>query len=585
MGFSSIKQWYRDLPLSGKLNLLIVFSVVIPLVLLVGLYTSLARGLMIDSAIESEERNLNYVLGNLESLYHHADVMSRIIVTDSYLQAVASRQRPWDESVQFDDQFRVRIILDRVVQRQDTVRSVYVRLNDGRVFGSGQIDVSRLVGDADELDRLAPILDSPLQAPVLLPTRPTRYEVGHDVAHSLALVRGFISVETGAVVGQIVISVGERTIRDILVGEGSATVFPSFLIDGSRQVIAASAASSLYESIEQIVSPAPVSDRGTDERMVRYRGGIHVVIEQELPGMQWSLVRLAPLAEILEPTRYVNVIVLLIGLVCLVIAVLLSIPITLSVTHPVRHLMDAMDLAGQGDLEVRVDATSRDEIGKMTEYFNRMVEQISDLMAEVYQEQRDKRRFELMALQAQIRPHFLYNALDGVCALVQMGQNEGAFTMAKALSLFYRGALSGGRNVISLGEELDIVEQYMTIQSLRYAGSFTYEVDVPEHLRGRAALKLSLQPLVENSIYHGFRGTETVGRIVIRAEDHGEAYEITVMDNGQGGIERPESGFGLASVRERVRLYFGPESAVVFDGTPGNTTVRLRLPAPRADHG
>ena len=585
MRFPRIRQRYRDLPLAGKLNMLIAVSVVVPLLLLVSLYTGITRGFTIDAAIDSEVRNLDYIAGSLEALYEHADALSRIVVTDTYLQEVASAPIPVDESTSFDDLFRVRIILDRVVQRQSTVRSAYVSLYDDRVFGSAQIDAVRLRDHDVELSSLREMFSDSSEGPMLIATRPTRFEIGHDTVRSLGLARRFISVESGAVVGTIVLNVGQSSMRDALGGGESGTRFPTFLLDDAGRILAASVATANDARFNDIVRASRAADRGTDARVVLYDDVPHVVIERALPDVSWSLTRLAPLSAIVGPTRYVNLLVLGIGLLCLVIAVTLSIPITSPLTHRVRDLIEAMSLAGQGDLEVRVDVNARDEIGQVSDYFNKMVGQVSGLMSEVYEEQSDKRRFELMALQAQIQPHFLYNALDGVCALAQMGRNQDAYKMAKALSLFYRGALSKGRNVITLGEELDIVEQYLTIQSMRYPGQFTYSIDVPEHLRSRPALKLLLQPLVENSIYHGFRGTDIHGHIAIRAEVSGDEYLIAVEDNGKGGIEHQASGFGLSSVRDRVKLYFGAGADVAFRGDPGNVSVRVRLPSPRNDDG
>jgi two-component system sensor histidine kinase YesM len=585
MPFSRIRQRYRDLPLARKMNVLIAVSVVVPLLLLVTLYTGITRGLTIDGAIESEVRNLDYIAGNLESLYEYTDALTRIVVTDTYLQQVASSPIPDDESTRFDDLFRVRIILDRVVQRQSTVRSAYVSLYDGRVFGSAQIDGARLKEHESELAELRTMFSEANPGPVLLPTRPTRFEIDHDVVQSLGLARRFISVESGAVVGTIVLNVGQDSMRDSLSGGEAGTRFPTLLLDEVGRILAASLPFAADSVFEDVVGPTRLADRGTDARVVLFADVPHVVIDRPLPDASWSLVRLAPLSDIVGPTRYVNLIVLGIGLVCLVIAVTLSIPITSPLTHRVRDLIEAMSLAGQGDLEVRVEVDARDEIGQVSDYFNKMVGQISGLMSEVYEEQSDKRRFELMALQAQIQPHFLYNALDGVCALSQMGRSEDAYTMAKALSLFYRGALSRGRNVITLGEELEIVEQYLTIQSMRYPGRFTYSIDVPEELRTRPTLKLLLQPLVENSIYHGFRGTDIDGHIRIRAKECGGEYLIVVEDNGKGGEEQEASGFGLASVRDRVKLYFGATADVTFCGDPGNVSVSVRLPSPRNDDG
>jgi two-component system sensor histidine kinase YesM len=581
---AGLPQWYRDLPVSGKLNLFIVLAVVVPLLLLVGLYTNLARGLIVDNSIDAEVRNLDLVAGSIESIFLHADALSRIIVADDFLQEVGSESYRRTDSSRFENEYRVRIILDGIIQRRDVVSSGYVRFNDGRVFGSGHIDTEVLLRAEDELNSIRGIFPASLSSPAVLPTRSTPYHVAGETSNSLALVRRFISVDSGAVIGQIVLNIDELTIRDVLRSSNADSRSRSYLVGAGGTILSSSFDDALYSSIEGVGGPAPFPS-GAGGHIATIDGERSLLTFRSWPDIGWSLLRISPLASILRPSRSFTFQILAIGLLCLVLAISLSLPIVHSVTNPVRNLTEAMDLAGQGDLEVRVEEHGNDEIGKMTRYFNKMVGEISDLMAEVYQEQSDKRRFELMALQAQIRPHFLYNALDGVCTLVQMERNEDAYRMGKALSLFYRGALSGGRNVISLREELHIVEHYLTIQSLRYAGQFEYQIDVPEHLLDRRALKLSLQPLVENSIYHGLRGTERTGMISISAHDEGARYVLVVHDNGRGFPDADADGFGLRSVRERVRLYFGQAGRVSVNSVPGDTTVRLHLPVPRGDHG
>ncbi len=579
-----LPRFYRDIPLSGKFNLIIILSVFLSLGLLIGIYVDMSRDVTIRNAIDAGIRNLDLIGDNIEGVFRHAEAFSRIIVTNKDLQKISSESTPPTGASRFTEEYLVRIILDGIIQQRDVVSSVVIRFLDGRLFGSGHVDMKRLVLLPNDIENIPENFYSEWQKPVIVPTRPVHYEVNENVVRNMAVVRQFISIDRASVHGTITMNIREEVISAHFSDGADGANSSTYLVDNNGEVLVSSNPDYSEGSIKDTPYYRFLAD-GAGGRIVEIDKRRYLVTYKPVGNQGWRLVRLSVLSSLLLPGRRIIFLIIGIGVVCLALASVLSILLSRTITKPVRDLTEAMDLAGQGDLETRVEETGNDEIGKMTRYFNRMVEQISDLMSEVYQEQSDRRRFELMALQTQIRPHFLYNALDGVCALVQMNRSDDAFRMGKALSLFYRGALSGGRNIISLEEELDIVRQYLTIQSFRYSGDFSYDIDVDDRFLQRRALKLSLQPLVENAMYHGIRGMSEKGYISIRAEDQGPNYSIVVQDNGAGFPVGYKGGFGIQSVRERVKLYFGSEGIVEIESVPGDTRVRIVLPVLRGNDG
>jgi two-component system sensor histidine kinase YesM len=216
-------------------------------------------------------------------------------------------------------------------------------------------------------------------------------------------------------------------------------------------------------------------------------------------------------------------------------------------------------------------------------------------MHEVVLEQEAKRKSEMKALQAQINPHFLYNTLDSIVWMAETNNSE-VVTMTEALARLFRITLSRGEDQITLEQELEHVRNYLIIQSLRYINKFDYELDAEESLLQNKVLKLILQPLVENSIYHGIKNKRQKGHIRITARaEHGRLL-ILVQDDGIG--MSPEkaatilqsaasdhkdrfSGIGVRNVHERIQLYYGPEYGLQFESKPGEgTTVKVWLPLP-----
>lgn len=219
-----------------------------------------------------------------------------------------------------------------------------------------------------------------------------------------------------------------------------------------------------------------------------------------------------------------------------------------------------------------------------------MVRRIRQLMNQVKEEQEQLRRSELKALYSQINPHFLYNTLDSVVWLAQSGDEKNVIHIVMALAKFFRMSLSGGRESITVEEELQQVENYLIIQQMRFDNAFTYEISCEDEVRKAITPKIVLQPLVENAIVHGLGTLSGAGNITVTAKRQDDLLLFEVRDNGCGiPLEKldhiletspnSQSGFGLKNVHERIRLGCGPEYGLELTSKPDEETmVRVRLP-------
>lgn len=203
---------------------------------------------------------------------------------------------------------------------------------------------------------------------------------------------------------------------------------------------------------------------------------------------------------------------------------------------------------------------------------------------------------ELKLLQAQINPHFLYNTLDNIVWLAEDGRTEEVEGIVTSLSQFFRTTLAGGKDFVSIDEELKHIEAYLQIQQFRYRDILSHEIEIPEEIRKYAIIKLTLQPVVENALYHGIKNKRGGGKIVISAKDEGSRLILTVEDDGIGmdeeslgyltriikGKEKPSSdntGFGMANVAERMRLNYGKNYGLrVYSEYGKGTKVDIIIP-------
>ena len=229
------------------------------------------------------------------------------------------------------------------------------------------------------------------------------------------------------------------------------------------------------------------------------------------------------------------------------------------------------------------------------------VHKINQLMDDVLNEQEEKRRSELNALQSQINPHFLYNTLDSVVWMIEGGHNQGAVYMIRQLASLMRISISRGRTIIPIKDEIRHAESYMNIQQVRYKNTFTVRYEIPEEIKDLCTVKLILQPILENAIYYGVQSMDGDGEILVRGSRVGDDVYLDVIDNGLGMPEeqverllkgtslqeeenaaRHGNGVGLYNVHTRIQLRFGQEYGLEIQSEPDEgTMVRIHLPAIR----
>jgi two-component system sensor histidine kinase YesM len=269
------------------------------------------------------------------------------------------------------------------------------------------------------------------------------------------------------------------------------------------------------------------------------------------------------------------------------------------INNPIYRLRTMASRIAQGDLSIRVEKPEISELDELTDSLNTMAEKLGELIEQNIQKQQNLQKAEMKALQAQIAPHFMYNTLDTILSLAEDGQNESVVTTTLALSSFFRLSLNKGRDWIPVAEEKSHVESYLAIQKMRYGAILEYEIDIAEDILSESMLKILLQPLVENAIYHGIKETRRPGLIRLTGRSQEECLVFTVEDNGLGmtdeeleklrenlfhyDVSNPEMGFGLYNVFKRIQLYYEIDNGLMMESEyDKGSRVTLRLPRIRS---
>lgn len=275
--------------------------------------------------------------------------------------------------------------------------------------------------------------------------------------------------------------------------------------------------------------------------------------------------------------------------------------LTSSISGPISELESMAGKIASGDFEARVKTVGVLELRSLTKSLNIMASRIKDLIDENDREHDNLKKAELSLLQAQIKPHFLYNTYDTIIWLAEKNSVEDIVKVVEALTVFYRVALSKGNDWISLQNEISHIESYLVIQHFRYGDILEYEIDIDEEVLHVKVLKLLLQPVVENALYHGIKYLRSKGQITIRGYIEDKHMILSVTDTGAGMdhetltklrkyiyddtivIEKPDkidkkSGFGLRNVHSRIQLYYGKDYGISIHSNKGiGTTVTLKL--------
>lgn len=351
-----------------------------------------------------------------------------------------------------------------------------------------------------------------------------------------------------------------------------------------------------------LVSTTNSERMGSHEKVLDFEGKAEGSVNKDgksyffkrIPEWNYYVVSIMPLSELYQSSIKVAVLMIVITLILMGVSQVIMRRMIDKSYVPLQQILDAMDKVSEKQLDFRIRTSDMGEdFEKLGIGFNGMMDDIQNLMAEVLDEQRQADQIRLNALQSQIQPHFLYNTLDCIHWQARADGNRETSEMVMALARYYRICLSKGKDVIALRQELEHVRYYLVIQNKRYGDIIYYDMRVDDSFMDVKIPKLTLQPLVENSIYHGIRIKEGMsGTVRIEAEKNERGILLKVSDSGGGMMKEQieemnnsisnydeEFGYGVRNVNRRIELTFGNEYGLHYRiNEDGGVTVEILLP-------
>lgn len=581
---------YQRLKISAKIVLYYTLVLSISLLISYLLYNTLISEKVDDEISSTSMQTLQAIDKNLEFMLNNVEQLSNLVFYDRSIQDALRNVEA--DGIDPQIQWVLNKYLANIVLSGDIVSSAYVFDNYSNRYAMGTRAVSKLaINNIEE----SPVYDRivKLQGGLLWEANSSGILENASGSNYISLLRIINDVTTMKKLATLIVNVDEETIQEEFADVGKKYKSQFFIMDARGNYIINPVLED--KSYEEYLIPMLDNDHGYTIRNIGGRKMLISFITSQYSN--WKIIGVMPINEIYKELTDASYIALAIIIINSFFISFGAIYITKLVTQPLAKMQGYMKSAEKGEFAViPVEEHRDDEIIQLKKVYNKMVIEIEKLIASVKKEERTKRKNELKLIQAQIKPHFLYNTLDAISALSLMGDSQNAYKITRNLGDFYRTSLSSGNETITVKEELDCIKSYLSILDIRYGGKYEADYDVDPRIMDYKILKLLLQPIVENAVHHGLRNKEGKGLLSIKGYRDGESLIFEIKDNGIGmtadkinevlnnNVKNTHGGFGIYSCKQRLSIYYNTENPLRIDSRLNEgTEVTVEIPVMEED--
>lgn len=567
------------------------FSVLMVIAVLVFLFIALnyTTQIIYENSINYTSQIIKQVNYDIDAYMEYLENISSVIATSSDVpRYLFDEQQSEEERTQ--EKERILTQYKTITESRSDIYNIAAVAENGRnIVNSGDDELTEYI-DIQSLDWYQAAMSS--ESGIAISSSHVQSAIKSSYKWVITLSRALYNQQTGKREGVFFVDLNYSSISDLCKNNNIGNKGYIFILDAQGNVIYHPKQQLMYgglktEKIDEIMecdSDYLISEEGEEDK-------IYTISRSKKTG--WIVVGAMNTSELLKDNKQVQILYFIVAAVLLLAVILISSLLSREITKPIRQLRDSMSMVEEGEFEkANVDITTENEIGSLSKSFNVMTERIHTLMDQNVYEQKQKRKIELRALQAQINPHFLYNTLDSIIWMSEAGRNEEVVEMTSALARLLRQSISNDQELVAVEKEIDYVRSYLTIQKMRYQDKLEYSIDIDPEIRFVEIVKLTLQPLVENAIYHGLKYKESKGNLDIRGFADGKDAVITIRDDGIGMEEQTlahifdetekehkSNGVGVSNVQKRLQLYFGPEYGISYESKRGEGTMAIvRIP-------
>jgi len=591
VGLTYVKCWFANQSIRNKIIITYLPIIIIPLFILGYVPSSIFSKNIIEKTKKSINDNSGLIISRIESKLESVESCANTLVINLNKVLAEESAADMDPMADLTLQNKIRNQLSFALLLFPDVESVAFIDENDKIYGS-DILLEYNKEKAIESEILKEI-DATNGNNIWFEMQTRDYLTTDKDLPVMTLGKRVININTGQNLGSLVLNLRESSLSDIYKKVDISLGSYYYIVDNQGIIISSKNQEDVLKRIDDLSLLDWILNSNNTTEIMTLQGTEMLVSRSKFQNSEFNLnlVCQIPLNELTSEIKKITLVVILIGIACLLFALWSAGILSKLLVSPIIKLTNNMSKVKEGNINVYCDITTSDEIGLLASGFNTMIQRIKVLINNVYDEQRKKREYELALIQSQIKPHFLYNTLDVIYVLAEMNKIDGVKKTTKALADFYRSVLSNGREIITIEEEIKIVKEYLFIQRIRFSDVFDFDIDINEDILKNYIVKLTVQPIVENAIYHGLRKKGTFGKIVIKGYSLNDRIIIKVIDDGIGISEenlneilnnknvKEKGSFGIYSVHDRIRLFFGEKYGLDIKSKLGEgTEVTISLP-------
>ena len=497
----------------------------------------------------------------------------------------------FDEKIDNEGRYRILNQLQTILDSRSDIRNVGIISKNGRMLiNDGSKSVNQDL-DLNTQEWYATALEKP-NGPILTSSH-VQHIISGERPWVITLSRGIRDRSgSGEKEGVFFIDLNYSAISGLCDQSTVGTKGYAFILDAKGNIVYHPQQQQLYNELQtENISLIMDTDEDTVLTGTGNDGKLYSISRSEKTG--WTVVDCTNVKELLSRSRQAQSVYVLTAIILVIVALLFSRFMARSITLPIQKLRDSMKKVQEGDFSVSdVVVDSKNEIGSLTKSFDVMTHRIHELMEQNVHEQEEKRKSELKALQSQINPHFLYNTLDSIIWMAEGKKNEEVVLMTASLARLLRQSISNEDEVVPIANEVEYARGYLTIQKMRYKDKLEFQIEVDSSILYIPLIKLVLQPIIENAIYHGLKYKESKGLLIVKGFMKDGNAVLQVIDDGVGMDEETlahiydkhkvnyhSNGVGVYNVQKRLKLYYGEDYGITYTSELGKgTTATITIP-------
>ena len=564
-------------------TMLVSFSALMVLAMLVFMVIAMryTSGTIYENSINYMSQIIQQVNYDIDTYIEYMENISSIIAKSSDVPRYLFDQNQTEAEREAEKE-RILTQFQTIMESRDDIYNVAAVAKNGRyIINRGDDELTGYV-DIESLDWYQAAMES--KSGIAVSSSHVQNAIQSSYKWVITLSRALVNNQTGEREGLFFVDLNYSAISDLCNNNSIEEKGYIFVLDAEGNIVYHPKQQLMYgglktENIDAIMEceeDSLIIDEGGESKL-------YTMSKSKRTG--WTVVGAAYTSELLKNNEQAQMWYLLVASILLLAVIGISGIISREITKPIRSLRDSMRKVQNGQFDTHVEVITENEIGSLGRSFNLMTSEIRALMEQNVYEQKQKRKSELKALQAQINPHFLYNTLDSIIWMSEAGESDEVVEMTSALARLLRQSISNDQEEVELEKEIEYVKNYLTIQKMRYKDKLEFFIYVDPRVAHVPVIKLVLQPLVENAIYHGIKYKETKGNLKIYAKPVDGRVEIVVADDGIGmdedvmehifdehRKEQKRNGVGVPNVQKRLKLQYGSEYGIRYESVKGAGT-------------